>query len=153
MSLAADIGWIPSRVAIEAIRLYQRRLSPLKGYRCAHRILHRGDSCSEHARRGIATDGVFRGLQQLRSRFGECREACRILKARRLLFAMSDGLDVVTDEPSSDEFKSHRRRGANGCDLLYTFPTDLVGDACVGLGCDIAGGADCVGCVEVGACL
>jgi len=30
------------------ISLYQRYVSPYKGFRCAHRVLHGGDSCSEY---------------------------------------------------------------------------------------------------------
>ncbi len=36
-------------LAIAAITGYQRYLSPYKGFRCAHRVLHQGESCSQYS--------------------------------------------------------------------------------------------------------
>lgn len=64
-----------------AISLYQRRLSPLKGYSCAHRVLHGGPSCSQHAKGLILDLGLLSAAHPARERLGECREANEALRA------------------------------------------------------------------------
>ena len=73
----------PTRLAILSIEAYQRRLSPRKGFRCAHRVLHGGDSCSQHIKRAIADLGLKKGLAAARIRFAACREASRTLRTSR----------------------------------------------------------------------
>jgi putative component of membrane protein insertase Oxa1/YidC/SpoIIIJ protein YidD len=65
--------------AIALIRAYQRHLSPLKGYRCAHRARTGRASCSEFARRAIARRGVVRGLVLLRLRLRACTASAAVL--------------------------------------------------------------------------
>lgn len=40
-----------------AVGWYQRRLSPRKGWSCAHRVAHGGDSCSQAVRRSLLDRG------------------------------------------------------------------------------------------------
>lgn len=62
------------------ISTYQRYISPMKGYGCAHRRRHQGPSCSEYVKRlatsGESLMGVVSGTV---ARFGECRIACEML--------------------------------------------------------------------------
>jgi putative component of membrane protein insertase Oxa1/YidC/SpoIIIJ protein YidD len=68
-----------SHLACRMIEVYQRHVSPRKGFRCAFRVLHGGDSCSSFAKRAIARFGPIRGLWLLRRRFQRCRFAARVL--------------------------------------------------------------------------
>lgn len=36
-----------SQVAVQAIQLYRRFISPHKGFKCAHHVLHQNGSCSD----------------------------------------------------------------------------------------------------------
>lgn len=72
-----------ARLADFAIRVYQRWISPHKGFACAHRVLHRGDSCSEFARRHILERGLWSAVSGIRNQFHECGEAARYLRQRR----------------------------------------------------------------------
>ena len=72
---------MPFRYAFAgAISGYQRFLSPYKGYRCAHRALHGGWSCSEFGRRAVLRFGILRFLLLLRRRFARCTQAHVALK-------------------------------------------------------------------------
>src|SRR3954452_11406096 len=86
-----------SHLACRAIEAYQRHVSPRKGFRCAFRVLHGGDSCSGFAKRAIARLGPVPGLRLLRRRFQRCRLAARVLdyESRR----RPPGGDVPPDRP------------------------------------------------------
>ena len=75
--MTAAIPLSVSPLACRLIEVYQRRLSPLKGFRCA--------SCSEFARRAIERLGVLTGVALLRRRFDKCNRAATALEyeARR----------------------------------------------------------------------
>jgi len=67
--------------AIWLIGLYQRYVSPRKGFCCAHRVLHGQDSCSEAVRKIVEAQGVCRGYLRIWQRFHECRIAALVLRA------------------------------------------------------------------------
>lgn len=71
----------PDRLAIAAIVVYQRYLSPYKGFCCAHRVRHGGPSCSEYARQIILSAGWRRSLAAFRARLRACRAAAIQLAA------------------------------------------------------------------------
>lgn len=68
-------------LTLSAIRLYQRRLSPRKGFRCAHAALHGGETCSAAVARIVREDGVTGGRTRIAARFRECRSAHNALHA------------------------------------------------------------------------
>src|SRR3954470_19293134 len=72
----------PSTAAIGLIGLYQRYLSPLKGFRCAHRARKHGrtSSCSQFAKRAFGRVGVLVGAALLRRRFDKCAASARVLR-------------------------------------------------------------------------
>lgn len=59
-------------VAIEIIGGYQRHISPRKGYSCAHRIVHGGDSCSQYVKKTLAEKNLFDATLLARQRFRAC---------------------------------------------------------------------------------
>jgi len=66
-------------IAIGLINLYQRFLSPRKGFSCAHHQLHGGSTCSNAVKYLIRDNGVFTGLLMSKQRFKECADAVKQL--------------------------------------------------------------------------
>ena len=64
-------------LALAAIRLYQRFVSPHKGFACAYRVHTGRCSCSQLGFRAIRRFGVTKGWGLLRQRTGLCGVAHR----------------------------------------------------------------------------
>ncbi|MBZ9713717.1 membrane protein insertion efficiency factor YidD [Deinococcus multiflagellatus] len=60
---------------LSSIDLYQRWLSPLKGFRCAHAAFYGGDSCSAAVRRLVAERGALAARPDIAARFQTCAQA------------------------------------------------------------------------------
>jgi putative component of membrane protein insertase Oxa1/YidC/SpoIIIJ protein YidD len=116
-------------LALRAIRLYQRHLSPLKGYRCAYRVHTGCASCSQLGYRAIRRYGLWGGLALLQmrlhrcavahARFGQSRIAqAQISPARRSLSQQAG----VCDLP---------------CDLPCASPVDAIDGDCLGFACGV----------------
>ncbi len=69
------------RIALALIGFYQRRISPYKGFRCAHAVLHGGPGCSGFAKSAIREHGLWRAVSLVRQRFRDCRVAMETLMA------------------------------------------------------------------------
>lgn len=67
------------------IRFYQRHLSPLKGFRCAHAARHGGPSCSHAVLAIVEERGLVGGWPEVRARFAACRLAYADLRAEAAL--------------------------------------------------------------------
>lgn len=65
------------QLALLAIRLYQRHLSPLKGFCCAYRVHTSRAGCSALGARVIRRFGVLGGLVLLRQRLRRCSDVHR----------------------------------------------------------------------------
>ena len=65
------------QLALAAIRLYQRHLSPHKGFCCAYRCHTGHASCSQLGYRSIRRFGLGQGLLLLRQRMVKCGIAHR----------------------------------------------------------------------------
>jgi putative component of membrane protein insertase Oxa1/YidC/SpoIIIJ protein YidD len=72
-----------SRIALAAIRAYQRWLSPHKGFCCALRAATGGESCSAYGYRVIERFGLRRGLGLLDRRLGLCSHVHRSMTPPR----------------------------------------------------------------------
>ena len=75
---------------LRAIAFYQSRISPRKGWRCAHARLNGGTGCSGFVREAIEIYGLRAALPQIRARFGECKLAAQDLRAQNASDANSD---------------------------------------------------------------
>jgi putative component of membrane protein insertase Oxa1/YidC/SpoIIIJ protein YidD len=104
-------------LALQAIRLYQRYLSPYKGYCCAYASVTGHASCSALGYRAIRRFGVWNGLDLLDRRLHKCAVSAR--RSQR----------IVRHGPMA------RQAGSVSCDL----PCDA-SDACDALECV----SDCV---------
>ena len=65
------------KLALAAIRIYQRHISPYKGYCCAYRYHTGRASCSQLGYRAIGRLGLWPGLIVLRRRLIRCGIAHR----------------------------------------------------------------------------
>lgn len=74
---------IAVRLTAWSIRQYQRHVSPYKGFVCAHRVLYRGESCSQYVLRVVQSEGVRQAVRAARLRFRECRESALLLAKNR----------------------------------------------------------------------
>jgi putative component of membrane protein insertase Oxa1/YidC/SpoIIIJ protein YidD len=102
-------------LAIAAITGYQSYLSPYKGFRCAHRVLHQGESCSQYVKRAVQEEGLLVALRRLRLRFAECKEANRIIKIKRREYLISLSSEETSDtnwdpQPPLTEAEEHFSR-------------------------------------------
>lgn len=70
---------IASVVVDRLILGYQRRISPRKGWSCAHRVAHGGASCSGAVRDLVARRGVVRAVVPTAARFVACYQAAALL--------------------------------------------------------------------------
>ncbi|MEW5855902.1 MAG: membrane protein insertion efficiency factor YidD [Cyanobacteriota bacterium] len=78
------------QIAIASIGGYQKHISPRKGFSCAHRLLYKGESCSQYAKRMVAHQGLVGAIPAVRRRFRACGIANQILQARYSSQADSD---------------------------------------------------------------
>jgi putative component of membrane protein insertase Oxa1/YidC/SpoIIIJ protein YidD len=150
---------------------YQKYLSPHKGFSCAHRVWHRGESCSQYTKRAIVERGVIGAIPLVRERFQECKVANERLQQRRQarsnicqhrVISLSDSLariesieeDVESidkrageQKKSSESARSSSSDSCNGYGLEYCGDCGLGSCDCSALDCpsiDCAG-LDCAG--------
>lgn len=74
--------WLRQTAAV-AIAGYQKHLSPRKGFSCAHRLLHGGESCSQYTKRAILEQGLLVSIPAIQQRFQACKAANQVLQAQR----------------------------------------------------------------------
>ena len=127
--------------AASAITFYQRRLSPFKGFSCAHKVLHGGDSCSQFVKGLILELGPHEAMVAPRVRLASCWEAKEALR--------TDAFWSNTHREGRRRRGSRRRRWfgrgddlEDASDALEDFPD---GDAS---GCE-PGSVDCGSCDSV----
>ena len=64
-------------LALAAVKLYQRYVSPFKGFSCAYRIQTGRASCSGHGCRVIERYGILLGLKLIQRRLDQCGQKYR----------------------------------------------------------------------------
>jgi putative component of membrane protein insertase Oxa1/YidC/SpoIIIJ protein YidD len=93
------------RLALAAIRLYQKYISPHKGFCCAYRKHTGRASCSALGYRAVRRYGVLCGAQVIRSRTHLCGVVHRRQRSElpvRSLHAQRGVCDIGCDLPSCD---------------------------------------------------
>jgi len=107
------------KLFVYLISFYQKRISPHKGFSCAHSGLHKGDSCSEYSKKQIHEKGVFASIKDIRLRFDECRDAANIIQQRRPLLAQRGDCDLGLS-------------GCDSCDMSgkNSLPYDCLSSSC-----------------------
>ena len=149
MDIALPDRWL-RQAAATAIVGYQKHLSPRKGFVCAHRVLHGGDSCSQYVKRVILAQGLLSAIPATRQRFQACKAAHQVLQARQ----QNPRPAKPPDQPQSDKCTSWQAdcsnlNGLDGCADCAIACTDA---DCGSLDCspdwncnDCGSGADCSG--------
>jgi hypothetical protein len=109
-----DIG--ARRILIRGIGVYQRHISPRKGFRCASRALHGGDSCSQAIKHLLGEQPLRQALKGARQQFALCHAANRTLRASRAPGgarlghqARFDNDQWLDDEPSNRRSRNRNR--------------------------------------------
>jgi putative component of membrane protein insertase Oxa1/YidC/SpoIIIJ protein YidD len=62
------------------IGIYQKYISPHKGFCCAYKVHHNESSCSEFAKNMVREKGVFKAIPSINERFGLCKISSDYLK-------------------------------------------------------------------------
>lgn len=122
---ASAIDLFTRRTTATLIAVYQKQISPHKGFSCAHRVLQGGESCSQYIKQAILTHGLADALPLIRQRFQDCKVANQTLLASRkawLAIASQDAegednepeLPEQTEEGSPSEPASEQGRRIRG---------------------------------------
>jgi putative component of membrane protein insertase Oxa1/YidC/SpoIIIJ protein YidD len=157
------ISTFPRQTASSLITIYQKHISPHKGFSCAYRVMSNGESCSQYTKRLILEQGLGRSLPLIRERFQACKAASQTLKARRqnchaIQSESSEGdnePDVPTEgqEPEGNRRKNNGRSSSSRSVTNSTDTSNFCADSscdslyCTDLGCDAidCGSLDCGG--------
>jgi uncharacterized protein len=84
-------------LALFAIRLYQRHLSPRKGFNCAYRAHTGRASCSALGYRAVRRHGAWRGYAILRRRLERCGAVHRRQRAAEWARSQAGFCDLPCD--------------------------------------------------------
>jgi len=68
---------------IYLINLYQKYLSPHKGYCCAYKVYHNDISCSEFTKNSIKNLGLFQATSSIKQRFQDCKISEKNMKKEK----------------------------------------------------------------------
>ncbi|AVP99191.1 hypothetical protein C7S18_19360 [Ahniella affigens] len=99
-------------LALLSIRLYQRYLSPLKGFRCAYCTATGRPTCSNYGYRAIKRHGILVGIALLKRRLARCGDA-------------AERLTAATRRPPLLQRGDCDPGCAGGCDAVPDFDCDL----------------------------
>jgi putative component of membrane protein insertase Oxa1/YidC/SpoIIIJ protein YidD len=69
--------------AVNSIALYQKNLSPKKGFSCPHRLLYQGASCSDYTKELFMSKRLIDVVPMSINRFRDCALASRTLNSQR----------------------------------------------------------------------
>ena len=114
---------------LAAIRFYQRRISPYKGFSCAHAAYHHGPTCSTAIAEIVRDYGLPRGWPRIRARLKACRAAYEALLSER-----------ETPPPKRGKKREGRACadcGGSACDLADLAPSSCTPKMRGCDGCDI----------------
>lgn len=131
------------QTAATAIAGYQKHLSPRKGFSCAHRLLHGGESCSQYTKRVILEQGLLAAIPATRQRFQACKAANQVLQAQRQPPHRNPNTPPVEPQPdrcSANSNDCSTLDGLDGCADCMIGCADL---DCSALDCGFADAANC----------
>lgn len=125
------------RIALAAIALYRRHLSPRKGFSCAYRVHTGRDSCSAYGQRVIERFGLRVGQALLRRRMAACGAQYRRHRPQ-----------AVSGHAPPQRAAPRHGLQAGFCDVPCEIPTcELPLPRCdLSLGEALDVGADCASC-------
>ena len=71
------------RLAIDLTDIYKGFVSPRKGFNCAYRIVHGGDSCSSKIRAVISDEPMCEWISGILSQFHACSLAQKLQESEK----------------------------------------------------------------------
>lgn len=77
---ATTVGSFATQAAIASLNVYQKYLSPRKGFACPHRVLYGDESCSAYVKRVLINQDLRTALQLAPQRFQSCKIAAQTLQ-------------------------------------------------------------------------
>mgnify|MGYP005619537145 CR=1 FL=1 len=116
--------------AIWSINLYQRHISPRKGFRCAYGVYHNNGTCSSIIKSHIQQHGVIKAYPMIRRQFDACKIAYVALLANAQEESDWDSCWKKTKEQAQDQAVEEGTQ----CTC------DAIGDSCT---CDAGIPCDC----------
>lgn len=110
------------KTGVFLISIYQKYISPYKGFACAHRVLHGGNSCSQHVKILLTEQDLQSAITLSRKRFQACKDARIILQSEKI---NSEDFEKETPKkkPQENQFCNQQT-----CDAI-TLPFECT-DAC-----------------------
>ncbi len=72
-----------NKLTIQLINLYQRYVSPHKGFCCAYRVHTGGLSCSQYTKEVIQENGLFKALPLVKKQFSKCKIAYQEIQEKK----------------------------------------------------------------------
>jgi len=117
-------------LALVAITIYKKYISPFKGFRCAYGVLYDGNSCSTEIYKIISEHGIFKGFPLAKNQLNQCSTAYRKL---------SSGKEDNTDESVKKKKPKKKEESNSWCD----FPCQCGGGKGGGDGADCDLPFDC----------
>ncbi len=77
---ATTVESFAAQAAIASLNIYQKHLSPRKGFSCPHRLLHGNESCSAYMKQVLINQDLRTALQLAPQRFQACKVAAQTLQ-------------------------------------------------------------------------
>ncbi len=101
-------AWLSLELAIRNwlinwISWYQQNLSPSKGYSCAYRVLHNGESCSCYVKNILSEQNILTAITLSSKRFDACGKAAQILRIE------STGKEGMLDSDSGSNIRKNTK--------------------------------------------
>ena len=149
--VSTKLSW--RHLAICLITLYQKHISPRKGYCCAHRYRTGGMSCSQYAQSVISRHKFRRAISLFIARLKLCKRSAKIIR-RNTQNTSGQNTDPDTAKKSrkSSSTLAACDGGALGCDAAAQGGICCVDIASCG-GADFCSGPDCcegpAGCLDI----
>jgi putative component of membrane protein insertase Oxa1/YidC/SpoIIIJ protein YidD len=126
-------------LAIMAINLYQKYISPYKGFRCAYGVYHQNGTCSTIIKSHIEKHGLIKAYPMIRGQFDACKVAYSALQT----------ITHEEEEASNcwGKTKKHSEDAVDGaqcaCDGYDLYSSGACGDGGCGNSCSCDGGIPC----------
>lgn len=112
------------------IIFYQKVISPVIGFACAHRYQHGGASCSEFVKQIIRQKGILSGFSDIRDRFQACKRAAiniHVNSRRKEAGVLDCGLDGCGDIGSCFDGAGGGDAGTgSGSSIIVVLPVGVI---------------------------
>jgi len=134
-------------IAIWGINLYQKYLSPYKGYRCAYGVYHQNGTCSSIIKAHIQEHGLIKAYPMIKDQFSACKVAYFALQEnsstqpRCASDQKEEGCVCDSCCCSSSQDDKKKKKNDSSCDPCSGCGPDIDVCDCGDIGfCDIGGG-------------